>query len=247
MCETGKTYLVIGGGSGIGFATANKIAKAGEHVILVGKDPMKLQTACRQLPGEGHSWIPCDIEKLDRISGIFACLREKAVMLDGMVFSAGISPLILVKDTTPEDMLHTFSINLFSFLELVKEYQKETASRENSRIVAVASITANGAGYRQTLYGSSKAAMLSAVKLMSKELLNRKIRINCVSPGVTDTPMLDDLRKKSDNLDEKITQNQCLGLISPDSIADAIIYLLGPGADYMTGMNITVDGGAGLK
>ena len=89
--------------------------------------------------------------------------------------------------------------------------------------------------------------MLSAMKLMAKELLNRNIKINCVSPGVVDTPMLNSLRSESENLEIKIRANQPLGIIPAEKVADVINYLLGPATDFLTGMEWFYDSGAMLK
>lgn len=241
-----KTYLITGGSSGIGLAAARRLAEQGDRVILVARDPEKLERALATLPGEGHRIISCDLSSSARVEEIYHKLTQWNVCLDGMVYSAGISPLCLLKDNTPELMQQVFEINVFSFIELVKYFQRPELSREGARIVAVSSITARGAGYRQTLYGASKAAMISAVKLMARELLNRNIRINCISPGVADTPMLDQLRKQSAGLDEKIKAGQPLGAIPPETIGDTIAHLLTSASDYLTGTEWVLDGGAAL-
>lgn len=242
-----KIYMIIGGTSGIGFSVAEMLAQKGADLYLTGRDSDKLQKTISLLPGQRHRYIICDIENLSNISRIFTTICEAHILLDGMVFCAGISPLCLVRDNSVELMEKVFRTNLFSFIELVKEFQKEQISRDGARIVAISSITAHGAGYRQTLYGSSKAALISAVKLMSRELMNRNIRINCVSPGVTETPMLRELRIQSANFDDKVRQNQMLGIIPPEQIAAVIVNLLGTGSDFITGSEIVLDGGAHLK
>lgn len=242
-----KYVLITGGSSGIGFATAVQLAEQNINVILVSSNQNKLEQAVRKLTGEGHFFICNDLGNLTGIGAIFEELQKRNIKLDGFVHSAGCSPLCLLKDNTPEQMEQVFKLNVFSFIELVKFFQLENHSKQGSRIVAVSSITAHGAGYRQTLYGASKAALISAVKLMARELLNRDIRVNCVSPGVTDTPMLDQLRQNSSDLDTKIKANQCFGAIPSRDIALRICDLLGTGSDYLTGSEVVLDGGASLK
>lgn len=242
-----NSYLITGASSGIGHATAKLLAKNGSKLILVSSNMQKLTKAIKDLDGDGHIAIEYDLKDLDNIGRIFDIIIEKNIKLSGLVHCAGVSPLCLIKDNTPKMMREVFSINVFSLIELVRYFQREEISVEGAKIVSVASITAHGAGYRQTLYGSSKAAMLSAMKLMAKELLNRNIKINCISPGVVDTPMLDDLRLNSANLDEKIKGTQPLGIIPPEKVADVINYLLGSATDYLTGMEWFYDGGAMLK
>ena len=246
MCEK-KTYLITGASSGIGYATAKLLADNGARVILVSSSLQKLNKAIDGLQGDNHIAIRYDLSDLDNIGTIFENITNQGIKLSGLVLCAGVSPLCLIKDNSPALMQKVFAINVFSLIELVKYFQREEVSIDGAKIVSVASITAHGAGYRQTLYGSSKAAMLSAMKLMAKELLNRNIKINCVSPGVVDTPMLNSLRSESENLEIKIRANQPLGIIPAEKVADVINYLLGPATDFLTGMEWFYDSGAMLK
>ena len=246
MCEK-KTYLITCASSGIGYATAKLLADNGARVILVSSSLQKLNKAIDGLQGDNHIAIRYDLSDLDNIGTIFENITNQGIKLSGLVHCAGVSPLCLIKDNSPALMQKVFAINVFSLIELVKYFQREEVSIDGAKIVSVASITAHGAGYRQTLYGSSKAAMLSAMKLMAKELLNRNIKINCVSPGVVDTPMLNSLRSESENLEIKIRANQPLGIIPAEKVADVINYLLGPATDFLTGMEWFYDSGAMLK
>lgn len=243
----GKTFLIVGGSTGIGLATAQKLDRLNARLVLVSRNQEQLKKAVSTLSCKGHLTFVCDMDKLEKIGDIFEFTKSKGIRLDGVVYSAGISPLCTVKDNTVELMEHVFRVNFFSFIELVKYFQQEDNSVENSKIVAVSSITAHGAGYRQTLYGSSKAALISSVKLMAKELLNRNIHINCISPGVTETPMVAELRSKSEGFDDKIKVNQPLGVIPANTIADAIAFLLSDISCFLTGTEWVLDAGASLK
>ena len=153
----------------------------------------------------------------------------------------------MIADNSVKLMESVFNVNVFSFLELVKYFQREKYSQTGSKIVAISSITSRGSGYRQTLYGASKAALTSSIKLMARELLNRNIHINSISPGVCDTNMIESLKLQSNNLEDKVKQSQPLGIIPPDEVSDAILFLLSNTADYITGTELLYDGGALLK
>jgi len=209
-----KCYLIAGGSSGIGLETARILAEKGARVILVSDNVEKLQAALSSLRNDTHFAICCDLSNPDSVPAVFSELRDKHIVLDGMVYCAGIAPLCLLRDNTVELMNRVYSINVMSFIEMVREFYREEISVFGSRIVAVSSITAHAAGYRQTLYGSSKAAMIASVKLMAKELLNREIRINCISPACVESPMLDKLREESTDLDKRMKAVQPLGIIS---------------------------------
>lgn len=242
-----KSYLILGGSSGIGYAIAKKIKALGHIVIIVASNAKKLEFALEKIDYEWSYGCVYDLSNTREIEKIFRFCNEKVDFLDGMIYAAGISPLCLVRDNTPELMEKVFNINFFSFIECVKCFQKDIYSNEGSRILGIASITAKGAGYRQTLYGASKAAMIASVKLMAKELLNRKILINVISPGVTDTEMFQELEKKSDNLRARITETQPLGILVPEQISEFVAFFLSETINFITGEEIIVDGGAMLK
>lgn len=242
-----KYYLILGGSSGIGYSIAKKLKELGHGIVIVAQNKEKLDVSLKLLNYKDSYSFSYDLSNTREIYRIFEYCREKRIILDGMVYAAGISPLCLLKDNSVELMEQVFRINFFSFVESVKYFQNKEYSKEKSRIVAITSITAKGAGYRQTLYGSSKAAIISSAKLMAKELLNRHITINVVSPGVTDTEMFKKLEKKSENLREKVRDAQPLGLINADKIAEFIVFLLTSSLDCVTGQEFIVDGGAMLK
>lgn len=239
-------YLIAGGSSGIGFATANLLCGQGNHVVLVSHNADKLDACLKKLPVENAA-VCVNLSDPNKAGEAISFCRKQGIVLDGLVYTAGCSPLCLLKDQTYDLALQTFNLNYFSFLEMVKYFYTSPNAKDGAGIVGVASITASGAGYRQAIYGSSKAAMISAVHLAANELWNRKMRINCISPGVVDTPMVKELAQKSDNLLEKVRLSQKLGLIPPEEIACAIQYLLSDKAAHISGMNFTLDGGASLK
>lgn len=242
-----KKYLVIGGSSGVGLATAKLLSERGNRVILVSGNFEKLSNALSQLNGDNHNIIVCDLSNADNVAQIFADLEKNNIVLDGMVYTAGVAPLCLLKDNTVELMSEVFHINFFSFVEAVKYFYKEEISCEGSRIVAVSSVASHSAGYRQTLYGSSKSAMESATKLMAKELLNRNIRINCISPAAIFTSMYEKLAEQSSSFKDNIKSTQPLGVIPAEVIAKQIVYMLNEGSDYCTGSTIHIEAGAQLK
>lgn len=243
----GKKYLITGGSSGIGFAVAKMLAQQGARVLLVAKREKRLREAIKMLPGEGHLYYPFDLAKIEEINSIFLFCREHDFYLNGMVYSAGIAPLCLVSENSPELMEMVFRINVFAFIEMVKFFQQKEYSCEGSKIVGISSIMNKGAGYRQTLYGASKGALTASTKLMAKELLNRNIKINSVAPGVCDTEMYQKLKEKSSNLDEKVKQNQILGALQPEQVGKTVLFLLSEAADAITGTEILYDGGSILK
>ncbi len=232
-----KTYLITGGSSGIGLQTAKDLTSRGAKAVIVGSDKNKLHSALEQLP-EGNHGICFDFRKLENIESIFVTCAEKGIVFDGMVHCAGISPLMLVKDNDLQTMLDTFAVNYFSFMELVKYFQRDMASAATASIVAISSITASQASNRQSVYGSSKAALEETVRCLAKELMLRHIRVNAVAPGVVKSEMLARLEAKSDCI-----ARSPLGIIPVAQVSRLILYLLSDDAAYMTGSIVKMDAG----
>ena len=242
-----KSYLVIGGSSGIGLEVCKLLSAKGDRTIIVSASQEKLEQARNKLSGAGHLIFPYDLDDLYHIDSIFDFVHQQGIHLDGMVYSAGIAPKQLVEENDPVLAERVFRINVLSFIECVKHFYSEHISKEGSRVVGIASVTARAAGYRQTLYGSSKAAMIASVKLMAKELLNRGIHINCLSPGCTETEMLTQLYADSESMQESVKRIQPLGVIPSESVARIAVSMLSPLSDYLTGSEVVYDGGIFLK
>lgn len=232
-----KTYLITGGTSGIGLQVATDLAAKGAKVVIVGSNPTKLEHAVSQLPTGNHG-ICFDLKNLNKIGDIFAQCAEWGIVFDGMVHCAGISPLMLVRENDVQTMLDTFSVNYFSFVELVKYFQREMTSASAASIVAISSITASQASNRQSVYGSSKAALEETVRCLAKELMLRHIRVNAVAPGVVESEMLAQLEAKSNGI-----ARSPLGIIPAEQVSRLILYLLSDDAAYMTGSILKMDAG----
>lgn len=236
-----KNILITGSTGGIGEITAKYLCKNGYNCVLLGRSEKILKELSQVL--NGAQYIVYDLNNLKDIENIFTCISNKNIKLDGLVHCAGISPLLKVEENDISVMQNTFNINLFSFIELAKYFIQEKYSNENASIVAISSVVAKVASYRQTLYASSKAGLEVAVKCMSKEFMCRKIRVNCIEPGAVRTQMLEKLTKESASLKEKFEKLYPLGLIEPDNIAEIVGFLLSTKAKYMTGSCITADSG----
>lgn len=241
-----KSYLVIGGSSGIGLDVCRLLAKEGNSLFIVSSSKRKLEATSLELATEYQcecSIFAYDLDNLSEICTIFEEAMDLGFLFDGMVYCAGISPLQLVGDNDWKLGEKVYRINVLAFIECVKYFYNNLYSKDGSKIVAISSVAAKASGYRQTLYGSSKAALTSAVKLMAKEMLNRGIHVNCVSPASTKTEMLEDLYRDKDSLEDSVKLLQPLGVIEPSAVAELVVSLLSSLSDYLTGSEIVYDAG----
>lgn len=236
-----KTVLITGSTGGIGRATASFLDEKKYRTILLGRNEEKLKTIASEL--NNSSYIVNDLENLQGIGDVFNELKDKQIVLDGLVHCAGISPLMKVEENDIDTMVKTFAINCFSFVELMKFFQKDGAYNEGASVVAVSSVVAGCASYRQAIYGGSKAALEEIVRCLTKELVEKNIRVNCIAPGVVDTEMFKKLCEKSEKLRERTFAKCPLGLIPTENIAEYIEMLLSDKSKYTTGSVFTVDAG----
>lgn len=236
-----KNIMITGATSGIGKSTAFLLEKKGYHPVIIGRNEEKLKRIC-DLAKE-IEYIVYDFNDIYHIENIFLELKRRNIRLDGLVHCAGVSPLMKVEDNDINMMEETFRINYFSFVELMKFFQREGCYNSGASIVAISSVVASCASYRQTIYGSSKAALEESVRCLAKELMEKKIRINCIAPGAVETEMVKELEMQTDGLKEKFAKIYPLGMIPPIEISKMIEILLSEQSKHMTGGVIQMDSG----
>lgn len=236
-----KKILITGSTSGIGKATALWLAQEGYYTILVGRNENKLKDLCDA--NDSMEYIVYDFNDIYHIDRIFEELINRKIVLDGMVHCAGISPLMKVEENNPNVMEETFRINYFSFIELMKHFQKQGIYNPGASVIAISSVVARCASYRQAVYGGSKAALEESVRCLSKELINKDIRVNCIAPGAVETEMIKKLEEQSEGLKEKFVKIYPLGMIPPVEVAKVVEVLLTERSRYMTGDVIQMDAG----
>ena len=236
-----KTILITGTTSGIGKNLTEYLAKSPLYIPVMlarNEDKLKAQAEKYAIP-----YVNYDLNDIYHISSVFEQLNKQRIELDGLVHCAGVSPLMLTKENDPIKMTETFNVNFFAFIELVKGFVNYCSNGKEKSIVAISSVAAKVASYRQSVYGASKAALEEAVRCMAKELMPQGIRVNAIAPGVVNTEMLIDLQKKSEGLKEKLEKLYPLGIADPIYFSKIIEYLLSDESKYITGRCLDMDSG----
>lgn len=238
----GKWILITGCTSGIGETVSYMLDSYGANTVLVGRNTEKLQKMEAELKHEVIS-ISYDLMDLDNIEDIFKTCLKKGVKLDGMVYSAGISIDIPIKALKISDIENPMRIHYEAFTLFGKQFAKKKYSNDNSSIVVLSSAAAFTCDKGMMGYAASKAAINAAVQVMSKEFVQRRIRVNAVAPCFVDTDMTWNVAKFVDDFQEKINTVQPFGVIPKEQIAFLIFYLLSDYSSYITGDVIPVTGG----
>lgn len=238
--------LVTGASSGIGAAIALGLNALGAAVIASGRDIGRLEETKAKAAAPDLLYLEpkelSKVEGLDKWADTLACRYGK---LGGLAFAAGIT------ETKP--FLHYEYANALQMFDLLCHapvmVAKGVTSRRNCvpsglSIVFVASAAAIAPNKGQLVYGAAKAALVTAAHCMAKELAPRKIRVNCISPGLVKTHMLDAMTAVlGDDFVSREESSYPLGLGEPQDAANMAIFLLSSAAKWITAQNFVIDGG----
>lgn len=241
-----KTILVTGASSGIGRTCAIECSNAGASVITVGRNEERLQETMKQLKGSSdHQSLKMDLNETEDVEQKMKILEEEEIKIDGVINCAGISTTLPLRMITPEKIQPFFETNVSSAIFLSKwATRKKIMPESGSSIVFISSVMGSVGEAGKTIYSLTKGAVLAASRSMAIELASRQVRVNCISPGVVETPMSDSaVYSRNDEARKKIEALHPLGLGKPKDVAYASIYLLSDASKWVTGTNLFVDGG----
>ncbi len=239
-----KTILVTGASSGIGKATAIECSKLGATIVVTARNEKRLSSVLAELDksnGQQHKTIVADISSTEGIDHLVSLLDE----IDGLSSNAGIaignSPIKFMSEESLQSIMWT---NTYAHALLAKQLFKKKKITKNGSMVFTASIggtISHGPG--NTIYGMSKNALLSFAKYAAIEFAPRGIRVNCVSPGMIETPLinLDALTKEDKTIDADKYLLKRYG--RPEEVALTSAFLLSDASSFITGTSIIIDGG----
>jgi len=241
-----KKIIITGASSGLGRACAILFSQLGAIIVLMGRDENRLiETRKNMLNPENHLIISLDLTKLEAIEADIKEASSKLGTFDGLVHCAGISttlPLRLIN----EDKLNTFfQTNVYSAIQICKILSKpKYINEKGGSFVLISSVMGHVGEVGKTIYSLTKGALLAGAKSMALELAPKKIRVNCVSPGVIITPMTSaQPYNESEESLNLIKSYHPLGLGEPNDVANACAYLISDASKWVTGTNLMVDGG----
>jgi NAD(P)-dependent dehydrogenase (short-subunit alcohol dehydrogenase family) len=236
----GKTILVTGASSGIGKATAIECSKIGATVVITGRDEQRLNLTYSQLEGSGHLKLVADFKIEDELVALVNNIPE----IDGLVNVAGIVKTLPFQFVNRVELMNIFDVNFFSPVLLSQKIVKARKLKKGSSIVFISSIEGTVTTHiGNSMYAASKGAVSAISKNMALELAAKKIRVNCILPGMVETPLINlgEITEEQLEADKRLYPLKRFG--KPEEVAYAIIYLLSDASSWVTGSNLLIDGG----
>lgn len=240
----GKVAVITGGNSGMGLATAQKFVAEGAYVFITGRRPAELDKAVT-LIGKNVTGVQGDVSNLADLDRLYATVTEQKGRIDVLFANAGVGELAPLGSITEAQFDKIFNINvrglLFSVQKALPLFQDGGSIILNASIASIKGMPAF------SVYSASKAAVRSFARSWTVDLKDRGIRVNTLSPGPIDTPILSGLAETEEEL-EKVKAGLAaqvpLGRMGiSDEIAKVALFLASDDSSYVTGIELFVDGG----
>ena len=240
----GKVAVITGGNSGMGLATAKRFVEEGAKVVITGRRQAELDAAVKDI-GANVTAVRGDVSNLGDLDRLYDVVREKYGHIDVVFANAGVGDLVPVAEITEAHYDKLFNVNVKG---LVFTVQKALPLfRDGGSIILNASIASIGGMPAFSVYSATKAAVRSFARTWTSDLKVRKIRVNALSPGPIDTPILDGLgstKAEVDQIKAGLAGQVPLGRMgTPDEIAKVALFLASDDSSYVTGIELFVDGG----
>jgi NAD(P)-dependent dehydrogenase (short-subunit alcohol dehydrogenase family) len=240
----GKIALVTGGSTGIGFATAQEFVAEGANVFITGRRLAELDEAVKAI-GSNVVGVHGDVANLNHLDDLYDRIKREAGHLDIIFANAGGGSFAPLGSITEEQYLSTFDGNVKGLIFTVQKALPLLP--DGASIILNASISTIKGFPAFSVYSASKAAVRSFARTWTVDLKDRRIRVNAISPGATETPGWLALAKDEEQKQAMFAQAVAgvpLGRIAqPSDIAKAVVFLASDDASYISGIELFVDGG----
>lgn len=235
-----KTVLITGASGGIGAQIAKELSGAGYRVALTyNKNRAAAEELCAQL--HNAQAFHCDTSSFVSVQQLYSDVLAAFGRVDAVVNNAGTAFAGLVQDMTEAEILSVINTDLNGVIYSTKFAAGHMVKNHSGVIVNIASVWGVAGASYEAVYSAAKGGVVTFTKAMAKELGPSGIRVNCISPGVIKTKMLDCYT--ADDL-QSLAEETPLGRIgTPEDVAKAVKFLISDDASFITGQNLIVDGG----
>lgn len=234
----GKVAVITGGSTGIGLATAKRFVSEGAYVFITGRRQAELDAAVKAI-GRNVTAVQGDVSKPADLDRLYSLVKSQNGKIDVIFANAGTGEFQPIDSVTEEHFDKIFNINVRGALFTV---QKGLPLLNDGGAILLTGSVAGSKGFENFgVYNASKAAVRSFARTWTSDLKSRKIRVNVVSPGPIDTPLLGEVPQETKTQFAALVPLGRIG--ESDEIAKAAVFLASDDASYVTGVELFVDGG----
>ncbi|MFH1575779.1 MAG: SDR family NAD(P)-dependent oxidoreductase [Candidatus Nealsonbacteria bacterium] len=243
-----KVAIITGARRGMGRAHAMTLAKAGAKVVIADISQEECEKVVQEIEknkGEAIA-VECDVTKKDEVDNMIKAAVKKWGKLDILVNNAGICQFKPFLEMTEAEWDKTIAVNLKGYFLCAQAAAKEMMKQKSGAIVNIASVAMGqiGVGFPNlTHYCASKGGIVGMSEAMAIELAQYNIRVNVVSPGAIDTPMIDPVKQDKASMEGILGRVPLHRVGKPEEVANAVLFLASDESSYMTGSVVVVDGG----
>ena len=245
MDFTNKNVVITGGSTGIGFATAKAFINAGASVWITGRSADNLQKAAAEINSPKLKAVVSDTSNLAGIAVLERTIAESGTKLDVLFLNAGIAVFAPIEQATEADFDAQFNTNVKGYFFTLQKLIPHL--KEGSSVVFTSSNAAHLSNINVGAYSATKSAVNKIAQVAANELAERKIRVNIVTPGPTDTGVLAKVgmpKEVEKQVTEQIVASTAVKRMGqPEEIANMVLFLASDKASFITGSEFVVDGG----
>lgn len=239
-----KNTIITGASKGIGNAVAEVFARHGSNLYLLSRNIDKLNETKERLESKYKVRVavyPMDIRSIAEIKEVVNRIKKEKISIDVLVNNAGIMSDAVLQVIKPETVNDIYATNVFGAFYLTQMTLPLFLKKRSGSIINISSIIGTRGNIGQSVYGSSKSALIGFTKSISKELAPLNIRVNAIAPGFIDTDMI---RNVDDRYYQKNIESIGMRRIGkPEDVANTALFLASDLSEYITGQVIGVDGG----
>jgi NAD(P)-dependent dehydrogenase (short-subunit alcohol dehydrogenase family) len=240
----GKVAVITGGSGGIGLATAKRLVADGAYVFITGRRQIELEKAVNDI-GKNLTGVQGDVSNLTDLDRLYATVKQQNGHIDILFANAGIGEFATLEDISEVHFDKTFGVNVKGLLFTVQK--AIPLFQHGGSIILNSSIAASKGVEGFSVYSATKAAVRSFARTWTVDLRHHKIRVNAISPGLIDTQALSNLmqnEKQNELLKKNLVSTVPLRRMgTPDEVAKVVSFLASDDSSYISGIELSVDGG----